>query len=103
MKETSIFREGKRTQRSLRAPISSARQPTATPSIPQTLTPGGTLERYVQHLADQDQFSGTLLVARGAQPILLQAYGQANKAQHLPNRLIISVRRQTLMIASLMR
>lgn len=40
----------------------------------------------MQHLADQDQFSGTLLVAKGAQPVLLKAYGQANKAKNFPNR-----------------
>lgn len=41
----------------------------------------------MQHLVNHDQFSGTLLVARGTQPVLLQAYGQANKVQRLPNRL----------------
>jgi CubicO group peptidase (beta-lactamase class C family) len=56
------------------------------PSIPRALTPGGSLEQFVQHLANQNQFSGTLLVAKGAQPVLLKAYGQANKVQHLPNR-----------------
>jgi CubicO group peptidase (beta-lactamase class C family) len=56
------------------------------PAVPHTLAPGGTLERYVQHLADQDQFSGTILVAKGVQPVLLKAYGQANKAKKLPNR-----------------
>lgn len=60
--------------------------PTATQSIPPALAPGGTLEQFVRHLASQDQFSGTLLVARGTRPVLLQAYGQANKAKNLPNR-----------------
>lgn len=62
-----------------------ANSPTVTPSVPQTLVPGGTLDRYVQRLVDQDQFSGTLLVAKGDQPVLLKAYGQANKAQNVPN------------------
>ncbi|HXR66282.1 MAG TPA: hypothetical protein VN729_10180, partial [Ktedonobacteraceae bacterium] len=56
---------------------SRASSRTVTPSIPQVLAPGGTLERYVQHLANQDQFSGTILVAKGVQPVLLKAYGQA--------------------------
>jgi hypothetical protein len=43
------------------------------PSIPRALTPGGTLDQFVQHLVSQDQFSGTLLVAKGAQPVLLKA------------------------------
>lgn len=65
---------------------SSSNLPGATPSIPHTLVPGGTLEQFVQYMADQDQFSGTLLVAKGGQPVLLKAYGLANKVQHLPNR-----------------
>lgn len=57
----------------------------ATSSIPHTLAPGGTLDQYVQHLVAQDHFSGTLLVAKGTQPVLFKAYGQANKAKKIPN------------------
>ncbi|GHO79183.1 serine hydrolase [Ktedonobacter sp. SOSP1-85] len=54
-------------------------------SIPATLAPGGELDQYVKQLAEQDQFSGTFLVAQGDKPVLLQAYGMANKERHIPN------------------
>lgn len=54
--------------------------------IPQDLAPRGALDQFVQKKADQEQFSGTLLIAKGDQPILLKTYGLANRAQSLPNR-----------------
>ena len=60
----------------------------ASPSaIPEALEPGGTLDHFVAQQAAQNQFSGTLLVARGERPVLSRAYGWANREQHLPNRL----------------
>ncbi|WP_201394770.1 serine hydrolase [Ktedonobacter sp. SOSP1-52] len=56
-----------------------------TSSIPATLAPGGELDQYVKHLAEQDQFSGTFLLAQGDKPVLLRAYGMANKERHIPN------------------
>ena len=37
------------------------------------------LEAYVQKLADADAFSGVVLVAKDGQPLLLKAWGEANK------------------------
>ncbi|GHO50426.1 serine hydrolase domain-containing protein [Ktedonospora formicarum] len=59
--------------------------PATTSSLPATLAPGGELDQYVQQLAQQDQFSGTFLLAQRDKPVLLRAYGMANKARHIPN------------------
>jgi CubicO group peptidase (beta-lactamase class C family) len=66
-------------------PFLNSQTALAAPSIPATLAPGGELDQYVKQLADQDLFSGTLLVARGEKPVLLRAHGMANKALHIPN------------------
>ncbi|HCQ04769.1 MAG TPA: hypothetical protein DIT99_30690 [Candidatus Latescibacteria bacterium] len=44
------------------------------------------IDKLIQILAAQDRFSGALLLARDGPPIFKQAYGQANKAFHVPNR-----------------
>ncbi|HLI05511.1 MAG TPA: serine hydrolase domain-containing protein [Ktedonobacteraceae bacterium] len=58
----------------------------SSPTIPAALAPGDTLDHFIAQQAAQDQFSGTLLVARGEQVTLERAYGWANQARHLPNR-----------------
>ena len=45
------------------------------------------LEAYLGKLAAADAFSGAVLVARDGKPIFQKAYGLANKASNLPNRL----------------
>ncbi|HEY7417430.1 MAG TPA: serine hydrolase domain-containing protein, partial [Ktedonobacteraceae bacterium] len=62
-------------------------RPASSSAIPAALAPGGTLDHFIAQQVAQDQFSGTILVAKGEQPTLEKAYGWANQAQHLPNRL----------------
>ena len=44
------------------------------------------LEEHLDELASADRFSGTVLVARGDEPLLRRAYGQASKRFDVPNR-----------------
>jgi CubicO group peptidase (beta-lactamase class C family) len=45
------------------------------------------LDEYVQSLAAEDRFSGTVLVAKDGQPIYKKAFGQANLRYHVPNQI----------------
>lgn len=45
------------------------------------------LTDYIQGLADKDQFSGAVLVAKDGEPIFARAYGHACKRYDVPNRL----------------
>lgn len=45
------------------------------------------LEAYMKKLVAADAFSGTVLVARSGKPIFTHAYGMANTAYRVPNRL----------------
>ncbi len=42
---------------------------------------------FLDDLADQEQFSGVVLIALGAQPILQEAYGMADRGRGIPNQL----------------
>ncbi|MFD2763501.1 serine hydrolase domain-containing protein [Micromonospora eburnea] len=53
---------------------------------PKDLRPGGAYDRFVAGRAAQDMFSGTVLIAHHGQPVLVRAYGMANKDQSIPNR-----------------
>ncbi|MFI7639743.1 serine hydrolase domain-containing protein [Nonomuraea sp. NPDC049400] len=59
----------------------------ASGSIPADLRPGGKLDRFVADRAGKDLFSGVVLVAQQGRPVLRRAYGMANKASSVPNRL----------------
>ena len=41
---------------------------------------------YLDRLAAADYFSGTVIIARGGQPILARAFGQASKRHRVPNQ-----------------
>jgi CubicO group peptidase (beta-lactamase class C family) len=45
------------------------------------------LEAYMKKLVAADVFSGTVLVARNGKPVFANAYGMANSAYQVPNRL----------------
>ena len=45
------------------------------------------LDEYVQGMADEDRFSGTVLVAKDGEPIYKKAFGQANLRYHVPNQI----------------
>jgi CubicO group peptidase (beta-lactamase class C family) len=47
---------------------------------------GGGLERLLKERAEQDLFSGNVLLARHGRPVLTRSYGMANKQLGLPNR-----------------
>lgn len=51
------------------------------------MRPGGEFDRYVAELAKNDQFSGTVMVAHQGKPVLARAYGMADKARKIPNRI----------------
>jgi CubicO group peptidase (beta-lactamase class C family) len=67
--------------------VPAGARPASSSTIPASLTRGGTLDHFIAQQAAHDQFSGTILVAKGEQPTLEKAYGWANQAQHLPNSL----------------
>ncbi|MEV5896429.1 serine hydrolase domain-containing protein [Nonomuraea fuscirosea] len=54
--------------------------------VPRGLRPGGAFDRYVKELADQDQFSGTVMIAHRGRPVLARAYGWADRENEVPNR-----------------
>lgn len=66
------------------ARASSASTPPGSP--PPALLPGGAFEKYVSGLAARDQFSGTVLLARHGEPVLVRGYQQANKERNIPNQ-----------------
>ncbi|SEF93402.1 CubicO group peptidase, beta-lactamase class C family [Nonomuraea solani] len=54
---------------------------------PADLRPGGSFDRYIKDLAEQDKFSGTVLLAHRGRPVLARAYGMADKEKAIPNRI----------------
>ncbi|QDY80936.1 beta-lactamase family protein [Streptomyces qinzhouensis] len=54
--------------------------------VPEALLPGGAYDRYIAGLAEQDRFSGTVLLTHRGRPVLSRAYGTADKERSLPNR-----------------
>lgn len=61
--------------------------PAATRSarIPRDLRPGGALDRHVADLAEQDRFSGSILLTHRGRTVLERSHGLANKAEGIPN------------------
>lgn len=45
------------------------------------------LDKYLDHLVSKDQFSGTVLIAKGGKPFYTRAYGLASKRYNVPNKL----------------
>ena len=64
----------------------AAEAPTSTPTEPDRSTVAGEIGAGIKELAAQGRFSGALLVAQEGEPILKQAYGQADRALDLPNQ-----------------
>ncbi|MFI0370382.1 serine hydrolase domain-containing protein [Actinomadura sp. 1N219] len=46
----------------------------------------GAYDRFLKRLAEQDEFSGTVLLAHRGRPVLARAYGMADKERSIPNR-----------------
>lgn len=57
----------------------------ASSSVPVDLRPGGTFDQFLEQLAAQDLFSGTMLVAHGGRTVLARSFGMADKAKSIPN------------------
>jgi CubicO group peptidase (beta-lactamase class C family) len=55
--------------------------------IPQDLRPGGAFDRYIEDLADQDKFSGTVLLAHRGKRVLARAYGMADQDKGVRNEI----------------
>ena len=55
-------------------------------SAPDHSTVAGEISAGIQELAAQGRFSGAVLVAQDGEPILTQAYGQADRVLDLPNQ-----------------
>lgn len=53
---------------------------------PAALLPGGAYDRFVRGLADQDLFSGTVLLAYHGKPVLIRSYQMSDKARGIPNQ-----------------
>jgi CubicO group peptidase (beta-lactamase class C family) len=54
-------------------------------STPDALRPGGELDRYLTQLAEEDAFSGTVLLTHRDRTVLARSYGMADKARCVPN------------------
>jgi CubicO group peptidase (beta-lactamase class C family) len=54
--------------------------------IPAALRPGGDFDRYLNQLAANDQFSGTVLVTRDGRPVLSRSFGYADKKKGIHNQ-----------------
>lgn len=54
--------------------------------VPQGLRPGGAYDRFLEKLAVEDEFSGTVLVAHRGRHVLARSYGMADKERSIPNR-----------------
>ncbi|GAB3435516.1 serine hydrolase domain-containing protein [Actinophytocola sediminis] len=55
-------------------------------SVPADLRPGGRLDQLIARLADEDQFSGTVLLYHRNRPVLVRSHGMADQDRRLPNR-----------------
>ncbi len=55
--------------------------------IPKDARPGGAYDRFLAKLADDDEFSGTVLLAHRGRTVLARAYGMADKEKKIPNRI----------------
>ena len=55
-------------------------------AAPDRSTAAGEIAAGLQALAAQGRFSGAVLIARDGEPVLKQAYGQADRALDLPNQ-----------------
>lgn len=59
--------------------------PSGAGGIPDTLRPGGELDRYIARMAAEDRFSGTVLLTRRNQTVLSRSHGLADKIRHIAN------------------
>ncbi|PZG52078.1 serine hydrolase [Spongiactinospora gelatinilytica] len=53
--------------------------------IPGDVRPGGAYDRFLKKLADEDGFSGTVLIKYHERTVLSRSYGMADKERAIPN------------------
>jgi CubicO group peptidase (beta-lactamase class C family) len=53
--------------------------------VPKDLRPGGEFDQFLRQQAEQDLFSGNVLLGHRGRPILARSYGMADKALSIPN------------------
>ncbi|WP_211267038.1 serine hydrolase domain-containing protein [Nonomuraea candida] len=53
--------------------------------MPEELLPGGEFDEYLARRAEQDQFSGTVLLAHRGDPVLTRSYGMADASRSIRN------------------
>ncbi|MFE9751266.1 serine hydrolase domain-containing protein [Saccharothrix saharensis] len=76
---------GSLTAGGLLAAGGSAQAATGSGRVPDALRPGGEFDRHLAQLAEQDAFSGTVLLTRGDRTVLARSHGMADKARGIPN------------------
>lgn len=54
-------------------------------TVPAALRPNGEFDQFLKKQAEQDTFSGTMLVAHGDRPVFVRNFGMADKAKSIPN------------------
>jgi CubicO group peptidase (beta-lactamase class C family) len=69
----------------LLAATSPARADAEAERIPDALRPGGEFDRYLAQLAEQDAFSGTVLLTHRDRTVLVRSHRMADKARGIPN------------------
>lgn len=67
------------------AAAATARRAPGTAQIPPGLRPGGAVDQLIGQQAAQGLFSGTVLLASHAEPVLARSYGLANERLSIPN------------------
>lgn len=69
----------------LPAATGSAQATTGADRVPDALRPGGEFDGYLTQLAEQDAFSGTVLLAHRGRTVLTRSHRMADKARGIPN------------------
>jgi CubicO group peptidase (beta-lactamase class C family) len=67
------------------AAAATVRRTAAAGEPPPGLLPGGAVDQLIGQEAAHDLFSGTVLLASHAEPVLVRSYGLANKELSIPN------------------
>jgi D-alanyl-D-alanine carboxypeptidase len=88
-REITFEFEADALHRFLRLGVEDVVAPSSMTAPPRSMTQAEvltSLEKYLDGLAAADDFSGTVLIAKGATPIFQKAYGLASKEYNIANR-----------------
>lgn len=64
---------------------SDAAEPSGADQLPPDTLPGGAYDRYLAELAEQDKFSGVVLLSYRGRTVLSRSYGMADRERGIPN------------------